>query len=107
MDFLKPGQVPRDRIDLTTRIFRSKSQELKNQLFKQYIFGRVVAHVHVIKVQKIGLPHAHILIIFKSNDKITTEDQFNRYIFTEIPDPKVDYNFKKIMKHMMHGPVAS
>lgn len=49
MDFLIPGQVPHDRLDLTARICRSKLQELKNQLFKQHIFGRVVAHVHVIE----------------------------------------------------------
>lgn len=59
-DYLKDGQVAQDRPDLTARVFRAKLKDLKYQLFKKHIFGKVAAHVHVIEFQKRGLPHAHI-----------------------------------------------
>ncbi|KAL7099021.1 hypothetical protein ACP275_09G055800 [Erythranthe tilingii] len=66
-------------------------QDLKDQLFKKEIFGKVVAHVHVIEFQKRGLPHAHILVIMKFEYKITNEEQY----------PLLH---ALVRKHMMHGP---
>ncbi|XP_020266274.1 ATP-dependent DNA helicase PIF1-like [Asparagus officinalis] len=83
---LHPGQTHNDRPDLTSRIFRAKLQDLKDQLFKKVIFGKVAAHVHVIEFQKRGLPHAHILIILIRDHKIILSDQYDKYVSAEISD---------------------
>jgi hypothetical protein len=82
---LAPGQSPQDRPDLVARVFKAKLEDLKDLLFKRKLFGEVVAHVHVIEFQKRGLPHAHFLIILKSNCKITNPDQYDKIISAEIP----------------------
>ncbi|KAL3531639.1 hypothetical protein ACH5RR_005160 [Cinchona calisaya] len=102
---LHKGQLPQDRPDLTSRVFRAKLEDLKDQLFKKEIFGKVAAHVHVIEFQKRGLPHAHMLIILKSEHKITTPDEFDKFVTTELPDKdKFPELYNLVVKHMMHGP---
>ncbi|KAL5705496.1 DNA helicase [Ranunculus cassubicifolius] len=46
---LQPGQTAQDRPDITARIFHSKCEELKHDLFQKGVLGKVVAHVHVIE----------------------------------------------------------
>ncbi|XP_028556792.1 uncharacterized protein LOC114581223 [Dendrobium catenatum] len=102
---LKPGQTAQDRHDLTTRIFRAKLQDLKDQLFKKSIFGTVAARVYVIEFQKRGLPHAHFLIILDAAFKIISPIQFDRIISVELPYPsKYKSLHEYVVKHMMHSP---
>ncbi|XP_020272043.1 uncharacterized protein LOC109847212 [Asparagus officinalis] len=104
-DELLMGQVAQDRPDLTSRVFRSKLEDLKDQLFKKNVFGRVGAHAYVIEFQKRGLPHAHILVILKEDCKNLIPDQFNKYISVEIPDVSTHPRLHEmVVKHMMHGP---
>ena len=42
---LEPGQTPQDRPDLIVRVFRAKLEDLKVQLFKRHILGKVEACV--------------------------------------------------------------
>src|ERR1043165_9908519 len=69
------------------------------------VLGKVIAHVHVIEFQKRGLPHAHILIILASEDKLQTPEDFDLIVSAEIPDkekqPKL---YKTISRNMIHGP---
>ncbi|KAI8559074.1 hypothetical protein RHMOL_Rhmol04G0146700 [Rhododendron molle] len=103
-DSLEQGQLAQDRPDLTARVFQAKLKDLKDQLFKKCIFGKVAAHVHVIEFQKRGLPHAHMLIILKSESKITSSDKFDQFVCAEIPNPNQFPDlYEKVAKHMMHG----
>ena len=104
-DELKEGQLAQDRPDLTSRVFRAKLHDLKDQLFKKEIFGKVAAHVHVIEFQKRGLPHVHMLLIMKPGYKMTTPDEYDKFISAEIPDER-EYPLlhEVVVKHMMHGP---
>ncbi|XP_020262380.1 uncharacterized protein LOC109838340 [Asparagus officinalis] len=102
---LHPGQTHNDRPDLTSRIFRGKLQDLKDQLFKKEIFGKVAAHVHVIEFQKRGLPHAHMLIILMGKHKIVSSDHYDKYVSAEIPNQYENpILYELVKKHMMHGP---
>src|SRR6202007_1975753 len=74
VDELLPNQQANDRPDLIARVFKLKLKSITNDLFVKGIFGRVIAHVHVIEFQKRGLPHAHILMILTSEDKPTTPE---------------------------------
>ncbi|XP_059629827.1 uncharacterized protein LOC132272750 [Cornus florida] len=104
-DELKFGQLPQDRPDLTARVFRAKLYDVNQQLFKRSIFGKVAAHIHVIEFQKRGLPHAHILLIFQSEFKITNAEQYDKLVCAEIPSKNENPSlYRKVVKHMIHGP---
>lgn len=102
---LEPGQTPQDRPDLIVRVFKAKLKDLKKQLFKKHILGKVIAYVYVIEFQKRGLPHAHFLLIMESGYKLTTPEQYDRLILAELPDKhKYPELYAMVIKHMMHGP---
>lgn len=104
-DELKHGQRPQDRPDLTSRIFRSKLEDLKDQIFKKEIFGKVAAYVYVIEFQKRGLPHAHMLIILNRGYKITNADDYDKYVSAELPNKEnFPTLYETVVKHMLHGP---
>jgi hypothetical protein len=58
---LLPGQQPADRPDLVARVFQLKKKVIIDDIYKNGIFGRVVAYVYTIGFQKRGLPHIHLL----------------------------------------------
>ncbi|KAL5571471.1 hypothetical protein UlMin_021068 [Ulmus minor] len=102
---LEPYEEPQNRPDLVARIFRAKLEELKNEIFKKQIFGPIAAYVYVIEFQKRGLPHAHFLIILKSNSKIIAPEAFDKFVSAEIPNiNQYPYLHSTVIKHMMHGP---
>ncbi|KAL5539169.1 hypothetical protein UlMin_042948 [Ulmus minor] len=102
---LQPHEEPQNRSNLVAQIFRAKLEELKNEIFKKQIFGHIAAYVYVIEFQKRGLPHAHFLIILKSNSKIIAPEAFDRFVSAEIPNiNQYPYLHSTVIKHMMHGP---
>ena len=57
--------------------------------------------------QKRGLPHAHILIILRNEDKIHDTDRLDRLIKAQLPDKKNSREkklFDMVCRHMIHGP---
>ena len=53
------------------------------------ILGKAVAHMHMIEVQKKGLPHAHILIILANEDRNMTPEGVDQAVCAELPpDPE-------------------
>ncbi|XP_047268003.1 uncharacterized protein LOC124898400 [Capsicum annuum] len=99
------GQLPQDRPDLVTKVFREKLQDLKDQIFKKKIFGPIAAHVFIVEFQKRGLPHIHLLLILEQGYKITSPDNYDKFIFAELPD-KEEFPILHdlVVKHMMYGP---
>src|SRR5277367_3156238 len=69
---LLPGQTAQDHPELVSRVFRLKLNAFLHDLMKKKVFGKAAAFIYVIKFQKRGLPHAHILIILDSRDKPCT-----------------------------------
>ncbi len=59
---LRRGQTAYDRPHLVNRIFQGKRKQLIDEITKKNIFGRPIAHVHVVEFQKRGAPHLHLLI---------------------------------------------
>nr|XP_027121997.1 uncharacterized protein LOC113738930 [Coffea arabica] len=84
---LKYGEDAQDRPDLVSRVFRAKFEMFKYETLKKKIFGEVQALVHVIKFQKRGLPHAHLLLILKPEYKPLNPEAYDKIVFAEIPDP--------------------
>ena len=82
---LEPGEAPSDRPDLLARVFKLKLEQLLAELYKDGIFGRVVAHLYVIEFQKRGLPHAHILVVLQESDRLKTVDDIDACVSAELP----------------------
>jgi hypothetical protein len=96
---LKPGQTASDRPDLVSRVFHLRLKKLLKDLAKKFPQS---ARVHSIEFQKRGLPHAHILSIFKRDSKLRTVDAIDEAVCAELPaDPILR---KIVIKHHTHGP---
>ena len=59
----------------------------------------------VIEFQKRGLPHAHILVILQQSDKPITDDDYDKFVCAEIPNPSTHPRlYSMVTNHMIHGP---
>jgi hypothetical protein len=102
---LKENEQSWMRPDLTTRVFKVKLAGLLQDISKRHVLGKVVAQVHVVEFQKRGLPHAHILVWFKNEDKPRTTEDYDRIICAEIPDFEKNPNlFETVTTQLIHGP---
>ncbi len=102
---LLPGQNAADRPDLVARVFRMKQKALLQEIAKNGIFGRTVAHIHTIEFQKRGLPHMHLLIFLDRRDKMLDPAAVDSCIRAEWPDPVTEPVLFDIIKtSMVHGP---
>lgn len=89
------------------RIFRGRLEELKIDIIKRKFFGEVVAYTYVIEFQKRGLPHAQFLIILKTNYKIISPVDCDKFVTAEILDRQIDpLLYALCEKHMIHGPCS-
>ena len=104
-DNLLPGQQDSGRPDICARVFHLKKEYLISLITEKQYFGEVSAHVHVVELQKRGLPHAHILVTLKNGYKLSTENDIDKYISAEIPDSEKDpILYNTVVNSMIHGP---
>ncbi|CAM4810669.1 unnamed protein product [Rotaria magnacalcarata] len=102
---LFPSQTPSDRPDLIARVFKLKLKQLIDDIVRNHIFERRVAHLFVIEFHKRGLSHCHMLIILASESKPRDSNSVARIVSSEIPD--ADQNpqlYEMVKSHMIHGP---
>ncbi|XP_014772301.1 uncharacterized protein LOC106870662 [Octopus bimaculoides] len=96
------GQKPKDRHDILARAFHLKLIILMDLIKKGQIFGPIQCDMYTIEWQKMGLPHAHILLWLSTKIKSTDIDKI---ISAELPDPALDKVLYDIVKaNMVHGP---
>ncbi|KAG7972490.1 hypothetical protein I3843_07G186700 [Carya illinoinensis] len=105
LEQLNPHEEVQNRPDLIARIFRAKLEELKIDLFKREIFGKVTTYVYTIEYQKRGLPHVHFLIILQKDWRIYAPETFDEIVSAEILNKTRNLHlYKVVLRHMMHGP---
>ncbi|XP_049394611.1 uncharacterized protein LOC125858871 [Solanum stenotomum] len=85
-EHLSSSDEVQNRPDLISRVFRAKVEELKTDILKGNIFGKVVAYMYTVEFQKRGLPHAHILIILSNEHKLLIAEAYDDIIRAELPD---------------------
>ncbi|GBM65952.1 hypothetical protein AVEN_152168-1 [Araneus ventricosus] len=85
---LQPGQQAYFRLDLTARGFKLKLKSLIIDLTVQGVFEKLVAHVYTIEFQRRGFPHAHILLVLRTEDKFSNSESIDRTVREEIPSPE-------------------
>ena len=87
------------------KVFEGKLKALIHDLTGNHVLGRCIAYTYVIKFQKRGLPHAHILICINNDNKIRNGDDVDKHVSAEIPDKNVYSKlYSNIKKFMIHGP---
>ena len=102
-DHLMSHEETQNRADLVVRVFHAKVEQLKHELFKNNIFGDIVAYTYVIEFQKRGLPHAHFLLILDSRSKMYKPDEYDEIVSAEIPDKNLNpHLYNMVKKHMFH-----
>ena len=107
---LAPGEHAVNRPELVARVFALKLKALLKDLTENGVLGVVVAYCWTIEFQKRGLPHAHILLIMRSEDKPRTPDVVDRVVSAELPDdgdPQQADLFLTVSRSMMHGPCGA
>ncbi|XP_029151589.1 uncharacterized protein [Arachis hypogaea] len=105
---LNPVQTPQDRPDLTTRIFRAKFEQLKEDVISKGVLGKVKSYIYVTEFQKRGLPHVHMLLILENNDKLIDPEHYDSLVRAEIPSKEVEPHLHDaVLKHMIHGPCGT
>ena len=57
------GQTSNDIPNITVRLLYCKLRTLLADIMSGKIFGNIIAYVHTIEFQKLGLPHAHMLFV--------------------------------------------
>ena len=104
---LKFGQKAQDRPDLCARVFHLKLNELKKDLFERGVLGRMTAEVWVIEYQKRGLPHVHMLLYLRDQDKLRDPSDYDKVVCAEIPalDGSRERAMlrEKVIKHHVHS----
>ena len=106
------------RPDLVARVFKQKKDQLMDDIMKGKVFGVVPAHMSVVEFQKRGLPHAHILVILREEDRLTTAAQVDETISAELPPhpdsaptDKARARFERlnrtVLTNMIHGPCGA
>lgn len=104
-DNIERYQVPSNRPDVVARVYQLKLKELIKDIQEKQILGVVIARIHVIEFQKRGLPHCHMLLWIDEYDVPQTEEDIDKTISAEIPDPQTHPQLHNIiMSNMIHGP---
>lgn len=102
---LNANETPNDRPEIVARVFKLKSDKLRDLIIKEGLFGDVVAFCWVIEFQKRGLPHMHMLITLQNEYKLRTPELLDRCITAEIPDEiQSKQLYDIVVKFMIHGP---
>ncbi|XP_046686889.1 uncharacterized protein LOC124372536 [Homalodisca vitripennis] len=95
------------RPDLVCRVFKSKFTQFLDNLNKRQVLGVTQTYTYVIEFQKRGLPHAHVLITMRPEDKITI-DNGNDIVCAEFPDRDMDPTLYDIIaEHYVHRPCGA
>ncbi|XP_076035390.1 uncharacterized protein LOC143021665 [Oratosquilla oratoria] len=104
---LQPHETAQNRPDLLARVFKQHLNELMIDIKDRHVLGVPIAAIHVIEFQKRGLPHCHMLIMLREEDKIRTKEQIYNIVSAELPsehDPELRELVKKLM---IHGPCGT
>ena len=107
---LAPGEHAVNRPELVARVFALKLKALLKCLTEDGVLGVVVAYCWTIEFQKRGLPHAHILLIMRSDCKPRTPADVDRVVSAELPDDSDPHQaelFQTVSSLLMHGPCGA
>ncbi|XP_064215709.1 uncharacterized protein LOC107398926 [Tribolium castaneum] len=96
------------RPDLVCRVFHTKLLNLIDQIANCQIFGVILNYMYSVEFQKRGLPHAHILVTLRPEDKLNTEELVDAAVSAVIPDEDTEPRmYMLVKKHYIHRPCGT
>ena len=118
VDELLPQQKAQDRPDIVARVFKLKKEQMKKDIIKGSLFGKIAAHLNTNEWQKRGLPHDHGLYILAAEDRNMSSEFVDSIVSAELPpDPNEASNDVEkeqrermqeiVTKCMIHGPCGN
>nr|GFA05521.1 hypothetical protein [Tanacetum cinerariifolium] len=94
-----------DRPDTISCVFKMKLDDLMEDIRKGNHFGRVKAGAYLNRVSKTWIAALSFTHFLHEHDKISSTDEINHVISTELPFEVDDpIAFNTVRSHMMHGP---
>ncbi|XP_074335081.1 uncharacterized protein LOC141672390 [Apium graveolens] len=100
-----PGCIAPNCPDIISRVFRLKLDQLMVDIKDQKHFGVCIGVTYVVKFQKRGLPHIHMLIWLDADSKKNLKQNVDNFVSKEIPDPLLDpVGYAAVKEFMIHGP---
>ena len=97
-----------DRPDICVRVFNIKFKEFRKDLLENHVLGVPTAYVYQVEFQKRGLPHAHMLLTVRTEDKINSVEKLDSVIWAEIPDAAINPRLNELVREaMMHTPCSA
>lgn len=94
--------------DLYARVFNLKCKALIKDLTVNKALGEVVAYTYSIEWQKRGMPHMHLLLTVREEDKPRTSEQVDRVVWARIPATDENPALRQLVeKYMIHGPCGT
>jgi hypothetical protein len=85
-----------------------KLNALFKNLLQNGVLGTTVANIHVVEWQKWGLPHGHILIILRIQNKPRDRSDYDLIVCAEFPNKSTDPELYNIVtSRMLHGPYGT
>ena len=105
---LGDGETAEDRPDVVVDVFQMKLKLLMIDLTEHHVLGKCVAHYFVNEYQKLGKPHAHILLWLAAEDKPRSVQDVERLVSCEVPDPEENSRLHELVgEYMIHTPCQS
>ncbi|KAI6652437.1 hypothetical protein LOD99_7451 [Oopsacas minuta] len=89
------------RPDLIVRVFVIKFREFIDDICVKHVLGRPKVYAYTIEFQKLGFPHAHILVILTEEDKPRDPSDYDKFVCAEISNPSTSPKLYKIVKRCM------
>ena len=108
VDSLPHGSKAEDHPEIVARVFKIKLDDLMAGLTERHVLGVTIAHMMVVEFQFRGLPHAHILLVMQSADRILTADATDQVSVAELPPRSSDNRTQRrlretVLEHMVHN----
>lgn len=108
IDAALPNVRGQERDDLIARVFKQKLNALLKDLVEDGRLGEVIGYLLAIEFQKRRLPHGHLLLIFKGEDRLKGPADYDDVICAEMPDPIAFPDLHEAVKSsMVHGPCGA
>ena len=95
------------RIDVLSRVFNSKLNQICREIMVDGIFGKVSAHTYAVEWQKRGSPHCHIILWLENKHALDRPEDIDRIIKAEIPDDSNPRYLSAVKSFMIHNVCGS
>ena len=106
-DHLPTGISLQSHRDIVDCVFHQKKKKLIKLIEKDQVFGKMRAYTYMIKFQKTGLPHCHLLVFLQWACRETTTPSFLDDVISAEILPITSPLQELVITQMMHGPCGS